>query len=726
MRVLFDITHPAQVHFFKHLIWLLRQRGDDVLVATRRKDVTLDLLDSLRIPYRCLSEKGSGMVGMARELLVRYVRLLELAREFRPDVMLAQTGVSIGLVGAVLRVPRLVLEEAEHARLQQMLGLPFASSIFTGTGYTKSYGHRQVQFKGIWVQSYLHPNYFTPSVEPLMRAGIDPEKPYIVVRTVSWGAAHDVGLPATSETDIISVVQRLSRHGRVLISSEGPLPGALAAYANPVPVEHMHHLLAHAAMYIGEGGTMAAEAAVLGTPAVFCNHLRVGYLLALEKRYGLAYNTNSLLEGLPLAEKLLAQPDSRHQWRKRHQRLMAESEDVTAFVLRLIDQTVSEHQQRKLIRHRGGMRRPRLTPPAAPPKKLIVLPVVAGIGNALMAVPLARQLKRALPGHRLCVVARIGPMGEVFQRLPEVDEVVVVGNPVKNWMQTMLGIRARCPELCVVPFPSNRWQYSVVAQSSGAARCLIHGYPVGRTRTLAFLAPDRVEAVRGIHDVAQNLRLLEAIGIKPDYDEKPTFAVHADDRARAARLLQQAGVPACVRYVAVHAGSAKTILAQAKRWPTESYAQLLARLEHDLGQAVVLLEGPDERGVSDEILRHATRQVPVVRLGGPLADAAAVLERAALYVGSDSGLAHLSAAVGTVAVTLFAPADPDRVCPSGYRDLVVQSPRPCAPCFAYPWRSPYPKIDCRDSACIREISVDSVLAAVRRGLARAGTLVGSS
>jgi ADP-heptose:LPS heptosyltransferase len=61
-----------------------------------------------------------------------------------------------------------------------------------------------------------------------------------------------------------------------------------------------------------------------------------------------------------------------------------------------------------------------------------------------------------------------------------------------------------------------------------------------------------------------------------------------------------------------------------------------------------------------------------------------LLERATLYVGSDSGLAHLAAAVGTPPVTLFGPADPDRVSPFGYRDLVVQAPKKLQPVLPLP------------------------------------------
>jgi predicted glycosyltransferase len=769
MRVLFDITHPAQVHFFKHLIWLLQQRGDQVLVATRRKDVTLDLLDRLAIPYECLSAKGWGMLGMASELLERYIKLLRLARRFSPDVMMAQTGVSIGLVGALLGVPRLVLEEAEHARLQQVLGLPFATSIFTGTGYTKSYGPREVKFRGIWVQSYLHPNYFTPNRRPLIEAGVDPDRPFIVLRTVSWSAAHDVGLHGAGEAELRGIVERLSRYGRVLISSEGELPSSLVPYRNPVPVEHVHDLLAAATLYIGEGGTMAAEAAVLGTPAVFCNHLRVGYLSALEHQYGLAFNTDSLRLGLPIAERLLGQADLRNEWRSRVDRLMLQSDDVTRFMLDLVDRTVgrgargcvSEPSGARADRPLGAradkplgaradkppvaqmgkplgaradkppvaqMGKPPVARIGKPPvahtpsrdrsADLVVIPVVAGIGNALMTVPMVRQLKRGRPSARICIVARTRAMGDIFRRLNEVDEVMVVGDEVLRWLGAMLRVRSRRPSVCLVPFPSNRWEYTAVAVTCGAARHLQHRYPVGRWRTGAFMPADRLDAVRGIHDVRQNLLLLGELGIEPDFTEAPRFPVLPGDRQRAAQLLGEAGVGEGARAVAVHAGSARTVLARAKRWPGEHYATLLAAIQRDLRLPVVMLEGPDETGVGERILaRLPGTAARVIRLVDGLGDAAGVLERCRLYVGSDSGLAHLAAAVGTPAVTLFAPADPDRVCPFGQRDLVVQPEgRACSPCFAYPWKSPYPRIACDDPVCIADITPRSVLAAVAKAL----------
>lgn len=348
----------------------------------------------------------------------------------------------------------------------------------------------------------------------------------------------------------------------------------------------------------------------------------------------------------------------------------------------------------------------------------IVIPVVAGIGNALMAEPLARQLRAALPADgKLTVVAMTKPMGEPFARIRGV-QVVVSG---RGAFRMFAALRAAGPiDALVVPFPSNRWQYNVLALRSGARRVVMHGYPAGRRAWLSGTVGERVEAVRGLHDVNQNLRLLEPLGVRPAFDDPPRFPLDKQDRAAADDLLRGAGIDRRP-FVAVHAGSARTVLAAAKRWPAGKYAALLRALRAETGWDIALLEGPDEPGVAREIVAAGApaEGVHVVRLTGPLGNAAALLARAKLYAGTDSGLAHLAAAVGTRAVTLFAPADPTRVCPFGNGDLVVKPNKACSPCFLYPWEATRPKMRCREPYCVAEITVEAVMervgAAVKMG-----------
>ncbi len=355
----------------------------------------------------------------------------------------------------------------------------------------------------------------------------------------------------------------------------------------------------------------------------------------------------------------------------------------------------------------------------------IVIPIVAGIGNALLAVPMVRQIKRFKPDAQIFIAARIDAMAEPFRRLPEVTEVFVTGKGAKGLLRGISWTRSKKADVYLIPFPSNRWQYSMLALMSGAKRKVLHSYPVGTISALGFLKFDRLPAVRGLHDVQQNLRLLTKLGIEPDVSELPVFPVPDTDLAAADELLRYTGYQPG-EFVAIHAGSANTMLAVAKRWPPHKYAQMVKGLVK-MGLRPLLLEGPDEQGVTAQILSHIpeNERPRVLLLRFHLGIAAAVLQRSQLYVGTDSGLAHLAAAVGKRAVTIFAPADPDRVCPPGNRDLVVQPHKSCCPCFQYPWNSTKPKMLCREPMCINEVLVDDVLAAVKRGLGISST-VGSA
>ncbi|MHC4950315.1 MAG: DUF354 domain-containing protein [Planctomycetota bacterium] len=342
MRVLVDIVDTGHVQFFRPIIERLLAEGHQVKVTARQKDITLYLLDKFHISYQSISRMGQGLLGLGWELFRRDIKLFQIARKFRPDVILAQTGVSAARVGWLLRIPTVVLEECEHAKLQRILSLPFATRIMTGTGYLHSHGKRQRCFRGVWVQPYLDPRRFQPQKQPLLKAGVNPDEPYIVLRVVAWQAAHDFGHQGIDENTLIKAVDHLERHGRVLISAEKPLPPSLADHVNPVSPEDVHHLLAFARLYIGEGATMAAEAGVLGTPSIKCNSLDYGYLLAMEKDYELVRNTYTIQQGLEVAETLLADPDLDMKWKRKAERLWQQTDDLVDFTCSIINEARSQ------------------------------------------------------------------------------------------------------------------------------------------------------------------------------------------------------------------------------------------------------------------------------------------------------------------------------------------------------------------------------------------------
>ena len=339
--------------------------------------------------------------------------------------------------------------------------------------------------------------------------------------------------------------------------------------------------------------------------------------------------------------------------------------------------------------------------------RTIAVPVLAGMGNGLMAQPMVRQLSQTFGGARLCLLARNTSIAGMFDGIAGVDEIRIYGNESRQFARLLRDLRAMRADLCVIPYPSNRWQYSVLANRSRARQVVMHRYGVGFVRAMHFLPGiERIDAIDGRHDVLSNLDLLRPLGIEPDESMAPVLSVSDAERAHAmARLPRDRGERE--RFCAIHAGSGATIFAMSKRWPAEKFGQLVPRLRSELGLTPILLEGPEDTGVGELIRQHT--DIAVLKLTGPPSEAAAVLALCDLYVGSDSGLAHLAAAVGTPPVTLFGPARPDEVCPFGYRHLVVQTPATCAPCFGYPQHATTPAVACRPPYCIGQIEVDEVV-----------------
>ena len=121
MRLLVDVTHPAHVHLFKNAIEAFRDEGAAVRVASREKDVTTRLLDAYGIPHTVLSKKTGSV---PREWVGRELRLLRLARNFGPDVVLSRLNPAAAHVSRLLSVPNVVFERTFSVAPGSMTGVP--------------------------------------------------------------------------------------------------------------------------------------------------------------------------------------------------------------------------------------------------------------------------------------------------------------------------------------------------------------------------------------------------------------------------------------------------------------------------------------------------------------------------------------------------------------------------------------------------------------------------
>jgi uncharacterized protein len=339
MRILIDVLHPAHVHFFRHFHDEMTRRGHELCITARDKDRSVDLLTEFGLPFQQISTQHRGG-GLAVEMVQRTRRLLRVMRTFRPDVLTGIMGPSIAVAGRLKRVPAVVFYDTEVATQTNRFVYPLAYCVCTPDCYQGRVPGRHLTYPSYHELAYLHPNRFRADPRRLAEFGVGPDEPFSVLRFVSWEAAHDRrerGLTGAQKRHLVEVLQR---EGRVLISSEAPLPPDLAALEVSGPVEQIHHLLAHAQIIVGESATMSSEAAVLGVPAVFIATSGRGYIDDEEKRYGLArhFTDDQFEQAVAAIEKLCAD-SPRDMGQRARQQLLDEKIDVTAWMIDYFEST---------------------------------------------------------------------------------------------------------------------------------------------------------------------------------------------------------------------------------------------------------------------------------------------------------------------------------------------------------------------------------------------------
>ncbi|MDL0125113.1 DUF354 domain-containing protein [Halobacterium salinarum] len=337
MKVLIQVTHPAHVHFYKNLIEEAQNQDHEITVIARDKDVTVDLLEGLGIDYKKYMRSISTDVMHIRRQLRSTKNTYDIANRFGADVMTAIGGTAVSYASLLTDATSLIFTDTEHATLQNSITFPFADRIYTPDCYMNDIGDKHVRYPGYHELAYLHPNQFNPDASVVRRAGINPREKYVILRLVSWDAVHDVG--DSGFDDVVEVVEEIEATGtRVLITSEADLPKAVEDRRLTVSPHNIHHLMAYANLFLGESTTMAAESAVLGTPAVCVSSSRRGYTDELEKKYKLVFNYCGLdrqRNGLKRALSILENYDEQ-LWTNRREIMLEDKIDVTEFLIETI------------------------------------------------------------------------------------------------------------------------------------------------------------------------------------------------------------------------------------------------------------------------------------------------------------------------------------------------------------------------------------------------------
>jgi heptosyltransferase-2 len=321
------------------------------------------------------------------------------------------------------------------------------------------------------------------------------------------------------------------------------------------------------------------------------------------------------------------------------------------------------------------------------------------LGDAVMALPALGAIRRAFHGRTLVLAAKpaVAPLfAEITPAAP--DEILVV-DPDREVDQ----LRAAGAD--AVLLLTNSFGSAWVAKRSGIRERW--GYRAGGR---SLLLTRRVSRPKRVHQIEYYLALARGLGIEtPELAAAlPVVKPSADARAKAGALLAAAGVDASARIVGFAPGAA---YGQAKRWPPERVAAVIAALARD-GVTAVLLGARADRDTGRAIESTLPPGVRVVDLIGrtSLGELTGIAARCAAFVSNDSGAMHVAAAVGVPVTAIFGPTDERATAPGGTADVILRDVF-CRPCMLR---------ECPiDHRCMKRIDVDSVLHSVTAHLAGA-------
>lgn len=340
MNVLIDVNHPAHVHFFKHAIWELEGRGHECLVTSREKDVTVELLDEYGIDHIPLTAQASGLPSLAKEWAIRGIKMVGVARDFSPDVIVSRPNPVAVHTSKLIRCPNVLFSDSDLPsdgtvvqELVRKTTYPFADMVCTPESLKRDFGAKHRRVNGFFELAYLHPDRFEPDAALLLEHGIDPTSRFFVLRFISWEAFHDENQGGLSWLAKEEIVEYLEERGDVYITSESQLPEEFEPYRLPLPPSVIHHALFFADLYVGDSQTVATEAAILGTPAVRSNSFAgdgdMTNFVELEKKYDLMYSTPDEAQAIAKVKELASDDDASQAWEEKRATLIEETTDVT-------------------------------------------------------------------------------------------------------------------------------------------------------------------------------------------------------------------------------------------------------------------------------------------------------------------------------------------------------------------------------------------------------------
>ena len=320
----------------------------------------------------------------------------------------------------------------------------------------------------------------------------------------------------------------------------------------------------------------------------------------------------------------------------------------------------------------------------------ILLVRLRQIGDVVFTTPALRALREQFPDALLSYIVEPAAAPIVIHN-PLLHEVIVAPRRrgVRGLLDDLaLGRRLRAGRFDLAIDFHGGPRASLLTWLSRAPRRI--GYRIVGRSWMYTTRIERPRALRARHSVENQFDLLAPLGIAPPNPSRVPVEMPSDPLVSAgvAERLVRAGVTADARLIVIHVSAGNPF----RRWPAASFVDLAVSLAAaDPRRRVLVTSGPSEQDAADRVIHEARVRLSADRKGHVLScgefslqELRSLLERAALYIGGDSGPLHVASTTQVPIVGLFGPTLPIRSAPWRDSRWIAESvdagELPCRPC----------------------------------------------
>jgi lipopolysaccharide heptosyltransferase II len=299
-----------------------------------------------------------------------------------------------------------------------------------------------------------------------------------------------------------------------------------------------------------------------------------------------------------------------------------------------------------------------------------------GAGNLILATPALKAIAASGASVHLLVGSR--PLAEMMETAEWIESVSWLEGGSPGLLPAAMRLRAKRFDASATFFPDGRRAAAISLIAGAPVRA---GFSIAVPPWLRGAYTESLDAHKGTHDVPQNARILDALGLARPAELKLSIPVTEGDRMFALAFMDRHGLEGTGPVAVLHPGGRARV--SARRWELRRYGELASRLIAEMDAGVILVGDDTERPMLETAASAIGAGTAVLAGEATLRETAAVIERCSLFIGNDSGPLHIAAAVGTPVVGIYGPTDARRTAPYGVPHEVVAADVDCRPCYEF-------------------------------------------